>query len=465
MVKAKIWFTSLIVVILLQMSLFSGFAVAASKKVDNVSIDQGSKITLDVGATKKLSVTFKPNNATNKAVTWSSKNRAIASVSDTGLIQGESAGTTEITVKSKDGNKTDKIKVEVKNVSVSGVELTQGSSATIVVGEKLNLKVKVKPANATNKGMKYSSDNKSIAKVNGNGVVEGVKAGTTVIRVASNDGSKKDSITVTVNNVLETSIKFENTDYFLYDEADQFDIASTNQKLKVQFTPSNTTIKTLTWTSSNPDVASVDTSGKVTANSLGKAIITATSTTGKKTTTNVYVRDLFNEIEYIVTDNAYTTIENNNTGATADGLTAGSYGAVIVGDLDYKTDSEPNKHDSDMYKFELAQPDHLFISVCNFNLVDWSQNGEFIENNYTYSDDYEISLLKQKPDGTLQEVIANSKFSLTTEDDEWRRMETTTELSAGTYYLRLRPDTNSPYVDDFINYKMFYYVDIAIDNE
>lgn len=65
-----------------------------------------STATINVGATRQLTATVLPSNATNKAVSWSSSNTSIATVSSSGLVTGMAAGTATITVTTQDGNKT-----------------------------------------------------------------------------------------------------------------------------------------------------------------------------------------------------------------------------------------------------------------------------------------------------------------------------------------------------------------------
>lgn len=62
--------------------------------------------TVAVGATQQMTATVLPANASNKAVTYTSATPAVATVSATGLVTGVAAGTSVITVKTTDGNKT-----------------------------------------------------------------------------------------------------------------------------------------------------------------------------------------------------------------------------------------------------------------------------------------------------------------------------------------------------------------------
>jgi hypothetical protein len=91
-----------------------------------------------VGNTRQLTVIFTPDNATNKTITWSSSNEAVATVSNTGLVTAKTLGTAAITATTADGNKTANFSVTVKDIS----ELTDGEWLTFqshTVGNGIDL--------------------------------------------------------------------------------------------------------------------------------------------------------------------------------------------------------------------------------------------------------------------------------------------------------------------------------------
>lgn len=87
-----------------------GFTATCNVTVSNVSVTSVSlsstSETLTIGGTKQLTQTVLPVNATNKNVTWTSSNTSVATVSSSGLVTAKAVGTTTITVKTADGNKT-----------------------------------------------------------------------------------------------------------------------------------------------------------------------------------------------------------------------------------------------------------------------------------------------------------------------------------------------------------------------
>jgi len=165
--------------------------------------------------------------------------------------------------------------VSAASVAVTGVSLS-ASTASVAVGSTTNLTATVSPSDATNKNVTWSSSNTNVATVSG-GVVSGVAAGNATITVTTADGGITDTCAVTVSNVEATAVALSATSASL--------IINGTQQLSVTFTPSNTTDQSGTWTSSNSAVASVSSSGLVTALAAGNATITFTSTSGSRTAT------------------------------------------------------------------------------------------------------------------------------------------------------------------------------------
>ena len=254
---------------------------AASVSVSSVSVSPTSA-TLTVGQTQQLTATVNPSNATNKAVTWSSNNTAVASVDASGLVTAQAQGTAVITVTTQDGGKTATCSVTVNAaaVPVTGVTLDQNSLTKTVGDPAVTLTATVQPTNATNQNVSWSTSNASVATVT-NGVVNFVSAGTATITVTTQDGAKTATCSVTVNAaaaVPVTSVSVSPTSATL--------TVGQTQQLTATVLPSNATDKSGSWTSSNAAVASVSSSGLVTANAAGSATITFTTTDGGKTGTS-----------------------------------------------------------------------------------------------------------------------------------------------------------------------------------
>ena len=254
-----------------------------------VNLDKSSA-TLTEGETATLTATVAPDNASNKEVTWSSSNEAVATVTN-GKVTAVKEGTATITVTTKDGghkancavtvNKPASTEVAVTEVTLnkSTLELTEEATETLTAT--------VKPDNATNQTVTWSSSNENVAKVE-DGKVTAVSAGSTgtaTATITAKAGDKSATCTVTVKAkgpVSEESITVTPATVTL-------DIGKTTV-LGVTFTPTNVADKTVTWTSSDANKATVDSKGSVTAKAEGTVTITATTKNGKTATCTVTVK-------------------------------------------------------------------------------------------------------------------------------------------------------------------------------
>ncbi|WKL46890.1 Ig-like domain-containing protein [Flavobacterium pectinovorum] len=165
--------------------------------VTGVSVNPTSA-TVGLGSTQQLNPTIAPANATNQNLTWTSSNTAVATVNASGLVTAVSAGTTTITVKTVDGNKTATSAITVAAIPVASVSVSP-TTANLYAGNTQQLSATIAPANATNKTLTWSSSNTAIATVNSSGLVTAVSAGTATITTTTQDGNKTATATITVN--------------------------------------------------------------------------------------------------------------------------------------------------------------------------------------------------------------------------------------------------------------------------
>ena len=248
-------------------------------KVTEVTLSQ-SNLTLDVGASDTLTATITPDNATDKSVTWESSASGVATVDTSGKVTAVSVGTATITATAADGSgekATCSVTVNaaaivpVKSVSLdkTSLELTEGGTA--------RLTATILPDNATNKNVTWSTSDASIATVT-DGVVTAVAPGTATITVTTEDGGKTATCAVTVAaaTVPVTGVTLNKTSTSLY-------VGETAQ-LTATVLPDNATNKNVTWSTSDPSVATVE-NGTVTAVGRGTATITVTTEDGTKTAT------------------------------------------------------------------------------------------------------------------------------------------------------------------------------------
>lgn len=164
---------------------------------DSTSVEKGKSVSLKANV--------QPSNATNKAVTWSSKNEDKATVDQSGNVTGVEVGTATIEIVSQDGSKkaTATVEVTAPVVAVTGVEIDPNST-TVEANKTVQLTANVEPVGATNKTVTWESKNTEFATVDSEtGVVTGVAAGTATIEVTTQDGSHKATATVEVTAAQE----------------------------------------------------------------------------------------------------------------------------------------------------------------------------------------------------------------------------------------------------------------------
>ena len=222
---------------------------------------------LRVGKSQTVSAVCKPADATNRKWKMTTSDDSVVRVSGTSLT-GRSAGECLITVQSE---QNPEVCQEFRALVVQPVnKITVTSDVkSIFVGERIQLDVTVGPSNATIKGVTWSSDRPDNASVDQYGVVTGESKGNAVITARAADGSGYyGTFTVTVKQQPE-ELRLSATD---------FTLKTGNYKtLTATVLPDTANDKTVVWSSSDPDVAKVSTSGRVTAVNPGMAIITCES--------------------------------------------------------------------------------------------------------------------------------------------------------------------------------------------
>lgn len=170
-------------------------------------------------------------------------------------------------------------------VKATALSATMTKSTTMNVGATDKVKLTFAPTSVTNKRVVYTSSDESVATVDTTGKVTAVKAGTATITATTTDGSKKSAtVKVTVVKAV-TKIAAKNTEIKLS--------VGESAQAEIEFTPADATDKSVTYTSMNPDVATVDANGKITAIGRGTAYIKVVSNanTSAETAINVTVAD------------------------------------------------------------------------------------------------------------------------------------------------------------------------------
>ena len=249
--------------------------VAVKKAPEKITLNAQSK-ALKPGETFQIKVTL-PKDCASRSITYASSEQSVAEVSPSGKITAKKKGNTVITVQTYNGKKAQmkvdvKVDVAVRTVSLSDKKLTLGA------GEKYQLNASIRPKNATDQKLTYKASGNKV-KVTGKGLVTAKKPGKAAITVKARNG-KKATVTITVKkapkkvtlNAKKKTLK-----------------VGKKYQIKTKL-PKGTASRKLTYTSSKKKVASVTSTGKVTAKKKGSATITVKTFNGKKAKLKIIVK-------------------------------------------------------------------------------------------------------------------------------------------------------------------------------
>ncbi len=250
--------------------------------VNSVTVSPASA-TLDPNDTQQLTATVDATPASaDKSVTWSSSDPSVATVSESGLVTAVAQGTATITATSnldntKSGTCSVTVNAPAAPIPVTAIALNK-STTNIAIGDSETLTIIYTPAEAnTGKAVTWTSSNTSVATVDNSGKVIGVTVGTaTITATSTTDASITASCAVTVQAVAVTGVSINPTSANLQ--------IGGSTDLTYTILPANATDKSVSWSSSNTSVATVN-NGHVTAIAAGTATITVTTTDGNKTAT------------------------------------------------------------------------------------------------------------------------------------------------------------------------------------
>ena len=324
------------------------FEVASSVAPTSVSLNVTKK-TLNVGQQFTLTATVNPSNASNKSVTWSSSNTSVATVSSTGVVKAVAKGTATITAKTSNGKKaTCTITVEKKTVTYYSD--TDIPTYTFVTGyEMLTMVDNEEDDGSIHYTYFYNLNSEAVISycdyleqecgwqaydaTENEGVYFFffVKNGQMVTVVADTTEGLAGVMFEVTSSIQPTSISLNASKRTMI-VGNQFHMTAT-------VSPSNATNKNVTWSTSKASVATVSSSGLVTAVGAGTATITATTANGKKATCAITVKKL--TLEYypntiIPTYTCITGVSQTDMEVTEEG----SYVHMYPLDVDFHTDYE-----------------------------------------------------------------------------------------------------------------------------
>ena len=226
---------------------------------ESVTLDQ-TAMNMYQGQSYSFKAEVLPETATDKTLTWTTSDEKVVEIADSGVASAIGVGKATVTAETADGKKASceiTVKLPAESVKLSQEEIK------INVGEQTSLTATVSPADAC-QDLTWTSSNTDVATIAG-GVITAKAAGSTTITAETLNGVRA-TCNVTVK-IPVASVKLDKTEL-------QLDVGS-SESLKADVLPEEATDKTVTWTSSDENIAKVSASGSVTGVKAGNVTITA----------------------------------------------------------------------------------------------------------------------------------------------------------------------------------------------
>ena len=296
----------IILIISIALVLFSN----QKEKSTDVSINR-SQMEMKVGETKKIETYEKDK--------YEISNPDVASIKEDGTIIGLKEGVTNLTItkedeieivtiivteKEQEEQKENYEKTSEENKAIDSISFSE-KEIKIIEGSNYTLSVVFDPTDATDKTLTWKSSNENVV-VNSDGGIYGNKEGTAEITATTTNGkSATIKVNIVKNKVEIETIKLNNIEKQLY-VGDELQLIAT-------ITPKDATDRSITWTSSDEKIATVDKSGKVVGVGIGSTTITATTSNGKTATCKITVKEKVVDVSNITLDKSLISIKVGQT--------------------------------------------------------------------------------------------------------------------------------------------------------
>lgn len=237
-----------------------------------ISDNSSTDIQIGEGQNSSGGIVFDGNEGTVYGSVTLQENLTIGEGESLTLDDGASLDTGNYTLTVNGGTLTGNV-IGTVNYKVTGVSLSP-KTLSLNPGKGGTLTATITPSNATNQNVTWKSSDTKVATVD-NGLVTAVAEGTATITVTTTDGNFQDTCTVTVTPPAKTPV----TSVTLDKTSLTLDVGGSDT-LTATVKPDDATTKTVTWSTSNENVVTVDQNGNVKAVGAGTATITAAASDG-----------------------------------------------------------------------------------------------------------------------------------------------------------------------------------------
>ncbi len=247
------------------------------------------------GGTLKMIASVLPLNAKDTTVTWSVTNPGVATINSNGILTAIANGNSVVTATANDGSGI----FATKNISISGQIVPSILVSSVNISSQDNLRsitepngtlnffTNILPKNATDTTVNWDVDNKNIATISKTGTLTALDNGTVKVKATSNDGSlKSDSITITISGQIfkVSSIKISTVGNLVSITKPRGTLA-----MIANILPKNASDTSIIWTVNNSSIATISSSGLLTAINNGIVKVTAKANDGSNVSDSITI--------------------------------------------------------------------------------------------------------------------------------------------------------------------------------
>ena len=275
-------------------------------KISSIKLSETKHVFNSYNESYKPKLEVNPSNATNKEIIWKSSDNYVARVSSDGTVRSQKNGKCKIIGYSMDGSNVTVSYDAIVDIKAKSIEFSNSSYKITDTAQTPSFTPKILPENTANKNVTWKSSDTSIATVSSGGVIKAVSNGTCKIIATTKDGTNLSASMDVIVDIKAKSVALDKT---------SLKITSKNSinKLVATVTPSQANQK-VAWSSSNGNIAKVDSKGRVTPVSNGTCKIIATTTDGTNITASCDVTVDVKFVTGISFDfNSYTITNVNQT--------------------------------------------------------------------------------------------------------------------------------------------------------
>ena len=264
-----------------------------AESVEIIALQIGNKtfdeqpFEIKVGSSGKIKCEVLPEDATDKAVIYSSSDDEVVKVYADGKVVAKSAGQAEIEVALKSNDKLkDSIVINVVEIAIESLQITN-LPASIHVGQQHRLEAQFEPRDTTQKKLKWSSSDKTVATVDSSGKITAKAEGTVTITAKS---AFDNSIFATTQLHVLPKLVLQETpvETIVINTPGQKAFVGKSLQLSVDFYPSDSK-DSIVWATSDETIATVSQKGVVKFLKAGNVNVTASCTNYDKSATTSFV--------------------------------------------------------------------------------------------------------------------------------------------------------------------------------